>query len=684
MSMEEGHYFIQNEGYIQGQIIGSGNTVNQHFYEPDISAQHSSPSVYVWNIPYLRNPLFTGREDQLSQLHENLTENKTTSLTQALSGLGGIGKTQTAIEYAYRYREEYHYVLWINAATHDTIITSVLELAAYLHLPQHQNQNQIVADVKAWFAVHGAWLLIFDNVEDLTLVEAFLPSGGKGHLLLTTRAQPPGTLGNAITVERMDMQEGMLLLLRRAGVLRQHMMLEQASAADRAAADAIVQEMGGLPLALDQAGAYIEETRCSVASYLELYRARPSRLLQRRGGSGTQHSEPVATTWSLSFERVESLDPLAADLLRVCAFLAPDALPEQLLLEGASELGKSFQSLVRDSSLLDEAVSTLLRFSLIKRERDEATLSVHRLVQTILRASMDTKTQRKWAQRAVRAALRTFTEGEDYRRWSHCQRLLPHAQVCIAWIDQWGFSFPTATEFLDKVSSYLFVRAQYSEAEPLIKRGIAIEERVFGPEHPNVAGWLTILALLYRKQGKYKEAELLCRRAVDMQEKALNPDLSALAASLSGLATLCYKLDKYEESESLYQQAITLQEKTFGPNHPDLAASLNNLAYLYSARGEFKAAERLIKRAIAIGKKLSGPDDPQQASRFAHLASLYVYQGRYKEAKQLYHRAITIGVRVWDSRHPDVVTYRENLANLQRRRTSRNPTNKLEQVSSSE
>src|ERR1700680_108057 len=248
--------------------------------------QHEPTKTLVWNIPYQRNPLFTGRANLLQQLRANLAGSKAAILTQpqAISGLGGIGKTQTAVEYAYRHRDAYRYILWVHAATRDTIITSFLELATLLKLSerQEQDQNLVIAAVKHWFAAHDAWLLIFDNADDLPLVEDFLPTGSRGHLLLTTRAHAPGTLANGLEVEQMDIQEGMLLLLLRARVLQPGDALEQANAADRACAEAIAQEMDGLPLALDQAGAYIEETQCSLTGYLKQYRQCQAALLQPR------------------------------------------------------------------------------------------------------------------------------------------------------------------------------------------------------------------------------------------------------------------------------------------------------------------------------------------------------------------------------------------------------------------
>jgi len=322
----------QNEEFVSA-VVGMRTALEELKANPSASSisaqQETSPPASAWNVPYLRNPFFTGREELLKQLHDNLTQNKAAALTQAqarptdsaqaqaIHGLGGIGKTQTAVEYAYHYRDEYRYVLWVNAVTRDELITSFVGLAELLNLPERQEKDQtkIVAAVKRWFTTQDGWLLIFDNADDLALVGDFLPTSGKGQLLLTTRAHATGTLANEIEVKKLDSQKGMLLLLRRAKVLALDVPLDAAPVADRTAAAAIVQEMDGLPLALDQAGAFIEETGCSVADYLDRYRHRQDLLLQRRGGIGKDHPEPVATTWSLSFERAAQLDPLAAALL---------------------------------------------------------------------------------------------------------------------------------------------------------------------------------------------------------------------------------------------------------------------------------------------------------------------------------------------------------------------------------
>ena len=222
-----------------------------------------------------------------------------------------------------------------------------MTLAGVLDLPEknEQDQNIIVAAVKRWLAQHDEWLLILDNADDLAMARDYTHVGGKGHILLTTRAQAAGAMARNIEVEKMDKEEGTLLLLHRANVLPENVPLEQAPEVDRRNAETIVSEMDGLPLAIDQAGAYIEETGCSVATYLDIYRKQRAELLKRRGGLKPDHPLPVAGTWSLSFQKVEATNPAAADLLRLCAFLAPDAIPEEIITADEPGLGQNLRPL---------------------------------------------------------------------------------------------------------------------------------------------------------------------------------------------------------------------------------------------------------------------------------------------------------------------------------------------------
>ena len=663
----------------------------------------------IWNIPYPRNPYFTGREDTLKKLRDALRTSKATAITQpqAISGLGGIGKTQSAVEYAYRYYNDYQAVLWARAETRQLLILDFIAIAGLLNLPEKdmQDQNKVVEAVKRWLKEHREWLLILDNADDLAVVREFVPPVFGGHILLTTRAQAMGRLAHRIEIEQMESEEGALFLLRRAGIIAERDLYDKASEAERNKAKEISQRMDGLPLALDQAGAYIEETVCGLADYLDLYQEYGAALRKQRGGLVADHPEPVATTWSLSFEKIELSNPAAVELLRLCAFLAPDAIPEEIITEGVPDLGPVFQPVAADPFELNAAIEALHKFSLIRRDPDVKTLTIHRLVQVVIKDGMDQDTQRQWAERAVQVVNDAFPHVE-FTTWLRCQRCLPHAQVCEELIRQWGMMFVEAARLLYRVGWYLRERGQYvlaeplyqqalviyeqalelddleigtclnglallyrvqgkyEQAEPLYQRALAISEQQLGPEHPDTATSLNNLAGLYRAQGKYEQAEPLCQRALAIREQQLGPEYPNTATSLNNLALLYRVQGKYKQAEPLYQRALAISEQQLGPEHPNTATSLNNLAELYRVQGKYEQAEPLYQRALAIREQQLGPDHPDTAISLNNLAGLYRAQGKYEQAEPLYQRALAIREQQLGPDHPDTANSLNNLAGL--------------------
>src|SRR2546421_2449732 len=375
----------------------------------------------IWNIPYPRNPFFTGQEKVLTQLATTLRTGQATALSQpqAVSGLGGIGKTQIAIEFAYRHRQDYQAVLWVLSDSRESLVSGYIAIAQLLKLPEKdvQEEQVITGAVKVWLQTHDSWLLILDNADNLALVCEFLPLTFDGHVLITTRARATGVQAHRIEVEVMPEDIWASFLLRRAKLIALDGELAQVDATDATTAKEVCQELGGLPLALDQAGAYIEEVECSLQDYQQRYQSRRAWLLKRRGEMASDHPDSVATTWSLSFEKVEQRNALAADLLRVCAFLAPDAIAEEIIVEGAGNLGPSLALIAEDDLALDEAIAPLLAYSLIRRNMKKKTLSMHHLVQVMLKDGMDEQTRRQWAVRVVQAVNAVFPDEVKFRNW---------------------------------------------------------------------------------------------------------------------------------------------------------------------------------------------------------------------------------------------------------------------------
>src|SRR5450755_1249077 len=625
----------------------------------------------VWNIPYPQNPLFTGREELLTQLATTLHAGQPTALSQpqAISGLGGIGKTQLALSYAYRYRGDYQVVLWAQADTRENLTSSYLAIATLLNLPEQgeQESTRIITAVKVWLQRNTGWLLILDNADDLTLARDFLPPSFGGQVLLTTRAQTTGRFARHLEVDILPTELGALFLLRRAGLLPVEAPLEQASEHHRSLARAICEEVGGLPLALDQAGAYIEETECSLAEYQRLYQHRRANLLaERRGQLVNDHPLPVATTWSLSFAQVEQNNPAAADLLRLCAFLAPDAIPEEIVTQGAEHLGPQLAPVGTDSYLLNQSIEALRAYSLLRRETSSGTapsLSVHRLVQAVLKDQMKKRSQHQWAERAVRAVNAAFPAME-FETWPQCERCLPHALVCAEMVKQKSLTLLEAASLLYGIGAYLIERARSQEAQPLLQQALALTEQHLGTEHTEIANIIDRLARCFENQGKYSQAEPLYVHALAIREQQLGALHPSTATSLNNLAELYYHQGKYSQAEPLYQRALTIDEKALGPKHPGLATDLNNLAELYYHQGKYSQAEPLYQRALTIDEKALGPKHPGLATDLNNLAELYYHQGKYSQAEPLYQRALTIDEKALGPKHPGLATDLNNLAEL--------------------
>ena len=615
---------------------------------PTIASRSSEPPPFpgvlpaLWTVPALRNPFFTGREETLEQLAEAFQGSASASPRQpvALSGLGGIGKTQIAIEYAYRSSARYQAVFWARAA----LIADYLTFARLLSLPQTEEANQllVVQAVKQWLASHAGWLLILDNADDLTQAREFLPPSSAGHVLLTTRAEVTAPLARRIAIDVLPRELGADFLLHRAGLLAPELPLEAASSADQALARQLCDELGGLPLALDQAGAYIQENACRLSDYLQWYHKRRTVLLGQRGDLAEDHPEPVATTWSLSFERMEQRSAAAADLLRLCAFLHPDAIPEEIITQGATVLGQVLETLSNDPLALNAALKELRAYSLVRRDPSPQTFSLHRLVQAELRDGLDEPTRKGRAERVVKAVNTAFLEVEEPATGVQGERLLPHALVCASLIEHHHLAFSEAANLLDQTAFYLYERARYPEAEPLYQLGLAICEQQSGAQHPATARILKNLALLYKEQGKYEQAEPLYQRALTICEQQLGAQHLATARILNNLTELYQVQGKYEQTEPLLKRALAIREQQLGDQHPDTAMSLNNLALLYQVQGKYEQAEPLYQQALAICEQQLGTQHAATAQHLNDLAELYQVQGKYEQAEPLYQQALAI------------------------------------------
>lgn len=678
------------------------NIVDPCLKEPD----ESGPDAQLWMVPYSRNTYFTGRADLLAVLHERLNagRNEIWGMSQALTGLGGIGKTQMALEYAYRYRSEYRAVFWLRADGPENLAAAGLTLAHVLNLPERESAEQdlVLAALKRWLEQHEGWLLILDNVTDLAAVTAFLPGEYRGHVLMTTRMQATGKAAPPLAVPTLSLADGVRWLLLRAR-------LGELDAENHRRAEEIVHMLDGLPLALDQAGAYLEETGASLEQYLAIYRRQHLDLLRYRGQAPTEHPASVEATFALAFAEVEDLYAPAADLLRLCAFLHPASIPEALLLDESLPDGQELLPGVTSLYHLDVALRVLLLYSLVRRNSNEQTLSVHRLVQTILRDTLAESEARRWAARALALVSSVWPE-RGVTNWERCQDYLPHALECIGWVTRWQLRSREAVHLLHGVGVYLSERAVYPEAERLLQqalalheslpdadaltcaeilhdlgwlahcrsnyeqaeqhylRALAIREAESGKEHPRTAQTLYALGLLSVDRREAEQAEPPLQRALTILEVQPEPEPSLVSEVFTALGRLARLRKRYDEAEIRYRQALTIREKSQGSNSPPVATSLANLGGLFFTQEKYSEAEPFYRRALEIRERALGPEHPETVAVVSRLALTLYFQQQYAAAEPLIRRALDLQERTLGREHPETVQTMMTLAMLLFRR----------------
>ncbi|MBD2022002.1 tetratricopeptide repeat protein [Leptolyngbya sp. FACHB-36] len=580
------------------------------------------------------------------------------SQAAAIAGLGGIGKTQTAIEYAYRYfcdTPTYEWVFWVRADTDLNLVTGLAEIARSLDL-RGDKLDELAAQTRRWLETHDRWLLIFDNADEPNLLKPWLPRNPQGRVLLTSRSRRFVSLGisKPIELKQLSLEESIAFLQQRCD--RSSM-----DATELAAVRGLAQALDGLPLALEQAAAYLQQMQVSFAVYWRHYQQRRLELLERGQPETGDYPASVATTWLLNFEQVEQRSPESVPILRLSAVLAGDEIPEQLLLVCAEKFGITDCT---DELALAEQLAALANFSLIGREQETASYSIHRLVQAVVWQGLTAAEQQDWINRAIAGLNSVFPDVAKFENWAVCGLLVPHVQAIAAHPSAETLETTDWGRLLNQAGYYLYEQGRYEKAEPLYVRSLQIHEQHLGKDHPDTAQSLNNLAALYESQGRYDTAESLYARALQICEQQSGQDHRNTASSLNNLAALYELQGRYEAAEPLYVRSLHICEQHLGKDHPDTGGSLNNLAALYESQRRYEAAEPLYVRSLHICEQHLGKDHPDTATILNNLAVLYRVQGRYKAAEPLYVRSLHILTSKLGLTHPNTQQARTNLAIL--------------------
>ena len=642
----------------------------------------------IFSVP-TRNPNFTGRGELLLTVRRQLAEGATSAVVQAeaVHGLGGVGKTQLVIEYAHRYASDYELVWWIPAEQPATISERLAVLARRLGLPELPSLEEQVDALFDELGQRTRWLLIYDNATEPASLEGLRPPAGGGHLLITSRNPAWRGVATSLGIDVLPRSQAVAFLRQRGGL-------------DEPAAAALAEALGDLPLALEQAAAYLEATSTPPSDYLDLLRDRASELFAL--GVAASSQQTIATTWILSLRRAAQESSAAEDLLTLCAFLGPDSIPRRLLTDHPDVLPKLLATAVRDRLAFQQALGALRRYSLVAVT--DQTVSMHRLVQRVTRDALTTNEQHNGAMLALRLVLASFPEDtENSDHWPLASGLLAHALTVVSRPAPYATDPEATANLLNRVGEYLWARADYRQAKEiclravssaeahfganhlitaqcvhnlahvlhsqdeldyartLFERAMAVFEAQLGIEHPSTVHILGNLGELLISQGDLDQARSLLQRALALHESA-DPHPGAIANVLTHLGRVSADQGDIDRALALHGRALALREALLGPGHPLTAWSLTNVGAMLQRQGDLNRARTLQEQALALYEASVGSDHPYTATTLANLGAVLHEQGELDAARTAYERALSVRERRLGPSHDLTVQCREALA----------------------
>jgi hypothetical protein len=596
-----------------------------------------------------RPALLAGREELLGNLDARLSiDSSRGPRIVTLSGLGGVGKTSVAVEYAHRRLPEVG-VVWQFAAEDPTVLAAgFAELAAQLGIRDLADTRDPVASVHQVLAdFPGRWLLIFDNAADWASVQAFVPPAGAGQVLITSQ-NPNWPHGQAIEIPPLGTGVAAEFLINRTG---NH---------DWRTAHELAEALGGLPLALEQAGAYIVATGVTLASYLGLFRQRRTDMLSR--GEPTGYPRTVATTWALAFGQVERSSPEGAGLLRLVAYFAPDAIPLGVLLMVPhprlaeridQQVAPVLMPLLGDEVAAADAVAALRRYSLVSLPAQGWVL-VHRLVQAVTTDQMPAELAGLW-RRAAAALIEDAIpdDAKEPKIWPYLAAMLPHAQTVLA----------DSSISMGRLANYLGARGSYSAALKLQTRVLAARRQSLGPEHPDTLSALGNIAHWTGEGGDRIEARDQYAALLPLMERVRGPEHPDTLAVRSNLAGFTGDAGDAVGARDQFTTLLDICKRVWGQDDPHTLLTAVQAARWTGWAGDAVGARDQLSALLPVQERVSGSTHQSTLRTREILANFTGHAGDAVKARDMYAALLPVMKQVLGPEHPDTLTVRADLAN---------------------
>src|SRR5579862_1014927 len=586
-----------------------------------------------------KNDHFVGRANDLERLRNMLCDNKPAKFNHrvAIFGMGGVGKTQVAIQYVVTYKSQYDSVFWITAADLAGLLLGFQEIAAMTKCTDGQTTDavSVAKQVLRWFESQSSWLLVLDNGDDISVISHYLPdvSDCGGHILITTRnpnATDIPTQGLEIAV--FDVETAAHMLLLRADRENPENPEVQKEATS------IVKELGFLALAIEQAATFIRVSLKDIFKFLPVYSANRKKILAQRPRENWPYEQVVATTWSLSFEVIKKTDDHAAQLLNLFAFLNPDGILLEFLEAGKAGLCEPLKTLIGDSFEFPRALGLLEQFSLIRRPDYGQMISIHRLIQTILKDNLSGEGKRAFMEMAVsliRCAFPKFDEGTRLI----CRKY--QAQVVEPLLNLSELGSEGVADISVRVGTFMYNDGKYSGAEQFESKAVEIYTGIFGAADQRTLRSMNNLAEIYGSLGRVKDAVDLHEKVLEVWRRTLGEKHKDTLSSMNNLAETYASLGRVKDAVDLHERVLEVRRRTLGEEHPVTLTSMYNLASAYWSSDRPNEAIDLFERELDACRSVYGERDRGTIASLINLFHRYTDIGRTEDAAVLATRIAT-------------------------------------------
>ncbi|KAF8458523.1 P-loop containing nucleoside triphosphate hydrolase protein [Kalaharituber pfeilii] len=682
------------------ELVGQLKKYIDHLYNilplnAPIPCQSKSVSLSFdipFNLPDIRrNSYFVGREGLLEQLKREIEVKEDAAvmdITQVvLHGMGGIGKTQLALEYVYRHSGNYSSMFWINAASEQTtritfthIMQQLIKHHAslsdepdYAHIgrllgmagkldstgmfivQQSSEEQHVVNAVKEWLTAkdNTKWLLVFDNLDDLESfdINDYIPTSAHGTVIITSRRRESIQERRWLEVQQMNNSEAEDLLFKSAK-LDFEILPPDEHQREKEAAATIVQKLGYLPLAIAQAGACIHIRDYLFSRYLEAYETNCTHLLSKKWKVG-KHDRSVLAAWDLSFNAIQNQNRNAAELLLLCGLLDNNDICEEMLWRG--------MNLPKDDTSLEDSIQILLSYSMAKRKDRGDSFNIHPLVHIWAQWKLEMEPERR--SKKVTEALHTvasaiFIPASRRRKvedWVFERRILPHifaVERHIKFLKMENKQILTAVNCL---STVYYRQGYFRKAEELCKVVLVGFEESLGVDHPDTLGMVYNMGMMFSRQGQHSKALELFERALTGREKSQGADHPSTLSTVHIIGIVLFQEGEYNKALEFYERALAGREEALGADHSDTLGTVHGMGMVFSQQGKHNKALEFFERALAGYGKVLGANHPHTLGTVHNMGMVFRQQGQYNRALEFYKRALAGREKALGADHPDTL-----------------------------